>query len=232
MFIRRLDVCAFVVDSSLGKDFNKVVDTDYSDIETTVDPERFRKLVLYAWSLKEESITWDEGSESECLRLSDELTDMYGYAVDIPLVNKQTVSHKLARLSVSTAIIDRSYSDNMILIVKKSHVKSAFSVLTSMYSSSACALDSVSDVSKSREFLGDDEMNELVSKFDEQLLYDGDKFMQFVLILIKGNQVKVRSACEATGYIDKDLLSIVRMMKTHDLIYHDRYGYHLSLIHI
>lgn len=89
-----------------------------------------RKLVLFAWTQKE--IQFDDGVEKLIQQQSRKLCK--NYSETLPLVDKGTMRHKLARLSIALAIRTFSVNSKHHVLVRKCHVEMIIDFLDKIYS--------------------------------------------------------------------------------------------------
>lgn len=231
MFIRRLDLVVF---TNVGKSndwYNKKTE-DVS--EMTLSSRMMKSLVYWAWTRKPDQIVWDDTATSECLSLSTKLSDIYGFADDIPLVNPQDFRENLARLSVSYAILDRSFDETLekVKILPK-HVNAMANFVDTVYSSEACDLRQKSTQAKSRNTLDDFGK---ISKVLERLIKDEQEalneqyrksqpFCQLLLLLEQLDAIRKRDLSEQIGVRVRWIQSRMAVLQGFNLITLGRWGY-------
>lgn len=123
----------------------------------TFTKELCHQRVMWAWSRKSDQVEWEEGTANEVLRLATEQGQEYRYATEIPLVEPNEQRIKLARLSVATAIIFFSCSDDgEHVVVKTDHVKLAAEFLQSLYAKPSLSFSEYAHNQKTRYVLSDE----------------------------------------------------------------------------
>lgn len=108
-----------------------------------------RRLVLWAWTRSIEEVVFEVPAEKAVVVLSQNLSDTYSEA--IPLVDRGTIRHKLAK--ISAAVAAKTFSrDGDTLVIRECHVQWAYNWLTSVYSGSEMGY---ADYSKAQRSLTD-----------------------------------------------------------------------------
>jgi len=100
-------------------------------------PHRFttdlcRKLVLWAWTRKPEEIVFDADATKAVIEGTKALGE--NFSDDIPLLDRGSTRHKVARLSAALAARLFSTVDGKILLVKRNHVEFVCGFLREQYS--------------------------------------------------------------------------------------------------
>lgn len=97
--------------------------------------DRFcKRLIMWAWTRKEEQIIFDKDTTDTCLKLATNLCS--NFTDTFPLVDKGTMRYKLARLSIALAV--RTFStDNTMdnVLVRKCHIEYVYKFLLENYES-------------------------------------------------------------------------------------------------
>jgi hypothetical protein len=99
--------------------------------------ELCRKLVLYAWTRTADQIQFVDGADKLCVELAIDLCSRYDEAV--PLIDRGTTRHKLARLAVALAIrLFSTETDLNTVLVRPCHVRYIHKFIDDQYSKKAC----------------------------------------------------------------------------------------------
>lgn len=111
---------------------------DYSDREPMTEYEinRWRQLILFAWSLRKEDIEFSKGAYKKIIELSTELGEYFNGS---PLFLKANGYEKLARVSISLAILKFNYIDGKI-VVEEDHVEYAKQLYLDLYNKESFGL--------------------------------------------------------------------------------------------
>jgi len=231
MFIRRLDLAVF----STGKhDYDFYNQKSEIDAEIRLTSKMLRSLVHWAWTRKIDQIHWSPEATDMCLEKTTELSDKYGYVDDIPLVNPQDFRLNLARLSTAYAVLDRSFTDDlMALNVEPEHVAAMAMFIDSIYSSPACLLHQKSNQNRKRKTLSDfDEIREVFEETikqakdsSNQFFRDGNHFCQILLLIEQLESVKKRDLQEQIDMRSRWLGSNIATLQGFNLITSGRWGY-------
>lgn len=191
MFIRRLDIAIF----SSGKedyDFYNKAHAEKNGTPQSVTSEIFRTLIYWAWTRTINDIHWSEEATKQCLKQATELSNIYGQADDIPLVNPQDFRNNIARLSTALAILSGSFTEDFEGVnVTENHVEKICQFINVVYSSSSCNLRQHSKNSGKKKSLKDFEtIEETFSKIIEHSKHsrdrrfsEGQHFLQLILLM-------------------------------------------------
>lgn len=152
--IARFDL---VVSAASGDVPLAIVNAQRHQQETqTYTEELCHQRVMWAWSRKADQIDWDAGATEEVLKLATEQGQEYRYATEIPLVEPNEQRIKLARLSVATAIVFFSSTDNgESVIVKSDHVRFAAQFLQTLYTKPSLSFSEYAANQRTRYVLSD-----------------------------------------------------------------------------
>lgn len=123
----------------------------------TFTQELCHQRVMWAWSRKAHQIEWATGATEEVLNIATEQGQEYRYATEIPLVEPNEQRIKLARLSVATAIIFFSSSeDGEVVVVTPDHVRFAAKFLWTLYNKPSLSFAEYAHNQKTRYVLSDE----------------------------------------------------------------------------
>jgi len=117
--------------------------------------ELCRRLVLWSWTRHHEDIDFLDETSDAVLDEAEKL--VLQFSDSMPLLDKGTTKHKLARMAAALAA--RLFStDNMHrLVVRPEHVRYAVTYLRSMYSSDHFGYDAYSESERTSSLLGDEQ---------------------------------------------------------------------------
>ena len=122
-----------------------------SAVEHKLTKELCRRLVLWAWTRKMEQVSFEAAAIAAVQSSARALCSKYSEAM--PLIDRGTVQHKLAR--ISAAIAARTFSSSgEDLIVREPHVQFTERLIDRTYSNSAFGYDDFSAAQKSMNILG------------------------------------------------------------------------------
>lgn len=133
--------------------------------------ELCHKLIMWAWTLKEENIFFTKEAENKCLEWAFKLSAKYTSV--IPLVHSSEQRIKIARLSVALAARLFSTNDGINLIIKEEHVDYVCNFLMKLYDKPSMGYNVYSMMKG--EFLGEDDKEALINilvgqEYSEDLL--------------------------------------------------------------
>lgn len=167
MFIRRLDMAVFVTAQHKHEFYNRraKISTGNENDKPRLTAKMMRALVFWAWTRKPSQIIWDETAVDKCLQTATAISNEFGDADNVPLVNPADFRENLARLSTAYAVLDRSFvNKNECLRVRDDHVERIGMLLQMIYSAPACNLKQYSKQSKGKNSLDDFEnIREIIS---------------------------------------------------------------------
>ena len=146
--IRRTDVAVFANSGDL-KDLSVINRKRTEGTRRRITPEMLRAVVYWAWNLLPEQIIFTSEAEDDCLQRAQEMSDVYGYAVDVPLITLSDCRNNLARLAAAFAALQVSADEHFTrLVVEPKHVRMAAEFLCRLYSNENCALDDYSQIAR------------------------------------------------------------------------------------
>lgn len=143
--IRRLDLAVVVnYDDTVSIDaINKLKG---EETPQKINSEMMRALIYWAWNLTSENIVFEESATKNVLEKSKGLSEIFGYAQNIPLLNPSDLRKKLARLAAAFAVISLSEKNNFEkLVIKSEHVEKAVDYFIELYSDDNFMLDKYSN---------------------------------------------------------------------------------------
>ncbi|MCK9377495.1 MAG: hypothetical protein M0P73_15250 [Syntrophobacterales bacterium] len=151
MMIRRIDLAMFVASWDIEDKEKIYFPKDTQENPRRVEPEDLQALIFYAWNLKPEQIVWSTedsfGNSFDTAgyvkRIAQYLSNKFAGADDLPIVYAEDFRKTMARLSVASAILDLSTSEDFSqVIVQPQHVSSACEFLEDIYEAENCDLGS------------------------------------------------------------------------------------------
>tara|TARA_R110002096_G_C14661938_1_gene728400 strand:- start:11744 stop:14584 length:2841 start_codon:yes stop_codon:yes gene_type:complete len=111
-----------------------------------------RRLILWGWTLPMENIRWEGDGEEECRRAASRLCDLYTEA--LPLVDRGTASHKIARLAAALAV--RTFSrERGDLLIRLCHIRLVEKLMIRLYDAPAMGYNDYSKAKRALEQLRD-----------------------------------------------------------------------------
>ena len=141
MMIRRIDFAMFAATWDIT-DKKKIFYPEIPKTPQQVTDEDLRALIFFAWNLKPEQIVIDTSTARYIREQAKYLSDKFGGSDDLPIVYSEDFRKTMARLSVATAIIDLSTTDDFSqVIVSLWHVSDACLMMERIYEGRNCKLD-------------------------------------------------------------------------------------------
>lgn len=232
MFIRRLDIAVFTANRHDYEFYNRV--NKKLDKCREIPDRLFRSLVYWAWTRNIDNIIWGEESTKRCLDSATKLSEVYGYADEIPLVNPQDFRNNLARLSTAYAILDRNFTDDLkSVVILPRHVDAMVNLIDQIYSSSFCNLRQRSKHSKKRNTLDDYEKIKKAfegivsqSKFSANpVSRSSDHFVQLLLLIQQVEHIRKRELKEQLGVSMRWIQRRIALLQAFNLLAVHRNGY-------
>ena len=139
------------------KDVEDIFDYSESEIMDEEEIERWRSLILFAWSLDAEDISFSEQAEQDLMSKSIILGRKFN---EEPLFMSVNGYEKLARIAIAAAIITFNLKGGDI-VVEERHVEYAVNLLLRAYSKDTFGLVDKAIGDKARETISDDTIKEL-----------------------------------------------------------------------
>jgi len=227
--IRRVDLSVFANSGDIQNlsFINKKRDMSCKKV---IIPEMLRAVIYWAWNLKPEQIIFSPEAESLCLKNSEEMSQIFGYAVDVPLVPPSDFRNTLARISAAFAVILLSTDDKFSkLLVEPKHVNMSAELLKRIYTHDSCGLDDYSEIQRAGSQLLDyDDIEKafLKKKKDEEHDYQKEAvFTKSIYILRVSDMVKRDDLAEQAGCSMDPIKKVIRLLKRFNLIDSTKNGY-------
>ena len=131
--IRRFDLALIPAASQVDSESLNKLSSSRKAVKHLYTDEICKLCILWAWTRTLEQIRFDKGVEKFCLKLATELCSQFSESM--PLCDKGTMRHKLARLSISLAAMTFSTSDNEeVILVRSCHIEFMARFLKKQYS--------------------------------------------------------------------------------------------------
>jgi hypothetical protein len=157
------------------------------------------------------------------------LSEVYGFATDIPLITLSDCRNNLARIATAFASLLLSTNENFSkLIIKKEHVKYTADLLKRLYSHENCALDGYSEVMRASNQLTDYERIEeaFLDKWGkEKHGNEAGYFPRTVFLLYTNKSIRRDDVVEQIGCSVDVVKRAIQLFKRYNLIDSSRSGY-------
>lgn len=226
--IRRTDLAIFVNSGDI-KDTSIINKKRSAMAKPVITPKMLRAVIYWTWNLKPEQIIFEPEAESFCLQQATELSKLYGFATDIPLITLSDTRNNLARIATAfAALLVSSSEDFSKLIVKEVHVQIAIDLIKIIYSHESCGLDGYSEVMKASSQLTDYELIEktFLDKWKkEKYGSEADYFPRTVYLLYTNKSIRRDDLIEQVGCSKEPIQKAIQLFKRYNLIDSFRSGY-------
>lgn len=232
MFIRRLDIAVFATGQEEVAFYNQKQQSE-AIAKMKLNPDMMRSLIFWAWTRTQDEIVWSEAATDTCLHKAIEMSEVYGQADDVPLVNPQDFRNNLARLSTAFAILNGGFSEDYTTVnIQPEHVEKMAHFLDLIYSSTACNLKQHAKNSARRKTLqkcGDlDEydqiekavMNQITTSRSspESRIRENDFFLQIIWLLQQQSQIRLQDIAQQVGCNLRLVQRNMAILLSHDLV--------------
>jgi 5S rRNA maturation endonuclease (ribonuclease M5) len=229
--IRRTDVAVFANSGDL-KDLSFINRKRTEGSRRRITPEMLRAVVYWAWNLRPEQIIFTSEAEEFCLQRAQELSGVYGYAVDVPLITLSDCRNNLARVATAFAALMVSADEHFArLVVEPKHVRMAAEFLSRLYSHDNCSLDDYSEICRASSQLVDYDQIEaaFLKKWERAKHAGGDEdagyFPRLIFILRVTKVIRRDDLAEQAGCSLETVKRAVRLLKRFNLLDTSRDGY-------
>lgn len=230
--IRRTDIGVFANSGDI-KDLSFINRRKGKAQGRKITPDMLRALVYWAWNLTPERIQFTKGAEQRCLDHAKKLSETYGHATDVPLINLSDSRKKVARIAVASAVVDASADrDFNRLLVSPEHADMAESFLRKLYSNDNCALDDHSNITRQSSQLVDyDEIAKAFAKKQEDEKHGSDveeglgPFTRLLFALRTNHNIRREDLIEQAGLSGDSAKRSIRFLKRFNLVDSGRDGY-------
>ena len=228
--IRRTDIAVFANAGDI-KDLSFINRKHTDSVRRKITPEMLRAVIYWAWNLRPEQVIFTSEAEDHCLGRAQEMSEVYGYAVDVPLVTLTDCRNKLARIAVAFAVLQVSADEGFSrLVVEPRHVHMAVDYLSRLYSHDNCALDDYSQIARYGSQLEDyDQIKKaFLKKWEHEKNAQGENqgyFSRLIFILRTTKAIRRDDLAEQAGCSIETVKRLVRMLKRFNLSDTTRDGY-------
>jgi len=228
--IRRTDVAVFANSGDLT-DLSFINRRRVEGRERKISPEMLRAVVYWVWNLSPEQIIFTSDAEDDCLSRAKDMSKVYGFAVDVPLITLSDCRNNLARVATAFAALlvsaDESFSR---LVVEPKHVRMAETYLSRIYSHDNCSLDDYSDICRASSQLLDYDQIEAAfinkrAKAKHAGIEQADFFPRMIAILRVTKVIRRDDLAEQAGCQLDTVKRLVRFLKRFNLLDTTRDGY-------
>jgi 5S rRNA maturation endonuclease (ribonuclease M5) len=228
--IRRTDIAVFTNYGDI-EDLSFINKRYTGNTAPKVTPEMLRAVIYWTWNLKPEQVVFSDEATDVCLKKAEELPERYGFAARVPLVTREDMRNKLARLAAGFAVLDGSSNEDFSkLHILPEHVHAAALFIEALYSAENCQLDELSDAMKEETQVTDyDDIERafLEKQESEKHNYRGEAghFTQAIRILRYKDIIRREYLAEQVGCSPETLKPTISLLKKHSLIDSGRDGY-------
>lgn len=228
--IRRTDVAVFANSGDL-KDLSFINRKRTEGNRRRITPEMLRAVVYWVWNLRPEQIIFTSEAEDFCLTRAQELSAVYGYAVDVPLITLSDCRNNLARVAAAFAALLVSADENFArLVIEPKHVRMAAEFLSRLYSHDNCSLDDYSEICRASSQLVDyAQIEGAFLKKWARAKHAGDEdaayFARLIFILRVTKVIRRDDLAEQAGCSLETVKRMVRLLKRFNLLDTTRDGY-------
>jgi len=227
--IRRTDIAVFTNSGDLH-DLSFINRAHAEPGSRRISPEMLRTVIFWAWNLRPEQITFTPDAEAACLSLAEELSQIYGYAVNIPLITRSDCRKTIARIAAAFAVLQVSATGDFTqLIVERSHVSMAVGFLGKLYSHQNCGLDEYSRISRLGSEISDyDAIREAFLEKRENEKHaakEKETFPAIVFLLYTTKSIRREDLAEQAGCSEDTVKRAVKLLKRFNLIDSFKEGY-------
>ena len=190
-----------------------------------------RALIYWAWNLKPEQIIFTSQAEADCLRQAQEMSQVYGYAVVVPLITLSDCRNNLARIAAAFAILLVSADEHFTrLVIEPKHIGMATQFLDRLYSHDNCSLDEHSEIMRmGSQLLDYDQIKEVFEKKVEQEKHAPNKqsgqFARLIFLLRINHVIRRDDLSEQAGCTIETIKRVVRLLKRFNLLDTTQEGY-------
>lgn len=222
--IRRLDMALFLQSGDVSK---AVLNEEYEKPEhQLITSEVFRESILWAWSRKADQIDITKKAMKRILSRSDQLSEKYGYAQDIPLLEPSDLRKKLARMAIALASLLHSTDEaHEKVIVNEDHVDYIFDFIQVIYDNKNARLDIYSMKSKEESELTAEEAEEITKELESLDFGSGVAMSSEILDLFQKNDIlKPAEIIDMLGFERADVNARLSILTKHSMIKRTREG--------
>jgi len=213
--IRRTDIAVFANSGDL-KDLSFINRKRTADAQRRITPKMLRAVIYWAWNLQPGQIVFTSQAE--------EMSEVYGYAVEVPLITRSDCRNNLARLAAAFAVLQLSADENFTrVVIEPQHVHMAAKFLHRLYSQDNCGLDEHSEIMRLGSQLLDYDPIEaaFLKRLDQEKHAAHEEvgyFPRLIFILRTTRAIRRDDWAEQAGCSPETVKRIVRMLKRFNLL--------------
>jgi hypothetical protein len=214
--IRRFDLCLIV--SAEQVDVRNLVNKR-DKVDHKYTSELCRALLLWIWSRTETQVLFTAKANGRIISASIELCDIF--SEKLPIVDRGSIRHKLARLSIALAGRLFSHVGYTKIMVRECHVEYIVQMLIRMYSESHCGYKDFSDAANiSRKLLSPKEIKSRLF----QAPFPGDVIEQ----LIHTHDIELVDIQDWCGWPRPEAMQLLSFLVRKHALIRDGRVYHKS----
>ena len=225
--IRRLDMAVFLQSGDVSR---KVLNADIDETivpgQQIISSEVLRNSTLWAWSRKAEDIEITRDAMKKILKIADELSDKYGHAQDIPLMEPADLRKKIARMSIALASFLHSTDETHTkVIVLPEHVEYISDFFQVVYDNKNARLDVYSMKSKEESELTEEEAEEVTQKLEDMDFGANATISSEILELFRKNDIlKPTEIIDMLAFDRAEVNARLAILTKHSMIKRTREG--------
>jgi len=213
--IRRFDACLIVAATDISATELNQLTRLRPKVQHRFTSELCRRCVLWAWSRLPEEVEFTEPATEDVLKAASELCERYNET--IPIIDRGSMRHKVARLAAALAA--RTFScgrSRKVIVVRPCHVQFIQQLLDRVYSSPSFGYLAYSEAYRSARTLVDHD--KIRSKI-AALPYPQD----FIGHLLHTTTVELRDLCDWCGWERGEAMELLSfLVRKHALVRDDR----------
>lgn len=214
--IRRFDfICLTAASQVDAREINKLA-SERKNVPHRFTSDLCRKLVLWAWTRTANQIHFDTDSQGAILNAASALCEEY--TDDVPIVDRGSMRHKLARLAASLACRTFSADDGINLIVRQCHVEAIVSLLREEYSAPEFGYKDFTDAVNMESKIIDPQ---IIEERITTVPFPRD----FVEQLLRAELVEVRDFCDWLGWPRESSVELLSLLVRKHALLRDGKGY-------
>jgi hypothetical protein len=201
--IRRFDFALVAAEKQVSSSVINEMSRKVSKNDCTFAPNLCRRLVLWSWTRDVDEVVIDSKTNDVIVDQAIKLCGLYSEA--LPLVDKGTMRHKLARLAAAMAARTFSTTTGSDLVVRPCHVEFVAKFLQSVYDSQTFGYR---DFSQAQTFASQVRDPDIVKKHIIGTKHPKD-FVDSLLFADEITASDIADWCEADSDIVKTLVSLL-----------------------
>lgn len=222
--IRRFDFALFMKATDVSAEkYNTVLQS----IPNTFTPHDIKNNILFSWSRTAEQIIITDKAVKLIMSYATQLSSKYGHATDIPIVSPSDQRNKIARLSVSLAMLLHNTNGNDQIIVNELHVEYVYKYLIKIYTSVSCGLNNYVKLAVKEEILTTDKFDALTNIIKSELGFfrSDEAFCDFLKVFASQNYMRLNDL-EALLNLEKaDVKAMIQVLSRIKMITSTTSGY-------